>query len=36
MIFSHTNVYTRMMSCTSLTYDDVTCFSNFTTEQLNT
>lgn len=36
MIFTDTYVLTRMMNCSSLTNDDVTSFSNFTTEKLNT
>lgn len=36
MIFTDTNVLTRMMNCSSLTNDDVASFSNFATEKLNT
>ncbi len=36
MIFTDTYVLTRMMNCSSLTNDDVTSFSNLTTEKLNT
>ena len=36
VVRTHTHVFTGMMYCTSLTYDDVTCLTNLTTEDLYT
>ena len=35
VVFSHTDVITRVEFSTSLTNDDVTCFASFATKYLN-
>lgn len=35
VVFTHTNIQTWMVNCTTLTFDDVACFSKLTTEDFD-
>ncbi len=36
VVFTHTNVFTWVVNCATLTFDNVTSFSKLTAENLNT
>ncbi len=35
VVFTHTNIQTRVVNCATLTFDDVACFSKLTTEDFD-